>query len=144
VAWIVRVCVISFAAVILYKRISTTVSPLLDAKPPVRLPSEEIDDWRFRLPERTRREIFAEIALAEEAERARAVEQNTWNGHLWSREDDRGHFERVFLRQLAQRHGISLTAVYLILDEGIRAKWPGPSGEPLPGTTPPLNPRSTW
>jgi hypothetical protein len=144
VAWIVRVCVISFAAVVLYKRISTTVSPLLDAKPPIRLPSEEIDDWRFRLPERTRREIFAEIALAEEAERKRAVEQNTWNGHLWSREDDRGHFERVFLRQLAQRYGISLTATYLILDEGIRAKWPGPSGEPLPGTTPPLNPRSTW
>jgi hypothetical protein len=50
----------------------------------------------------------------------------------------------VFLRQLAQRHGISLTATYLILDEGIRAKWPGPSGEPLPGTTPALNPRSTW
>jgi hypothetical protein len=144
VAWIVRVCVISFAAVVLYKRISTTVSPLLDAKPPIRLPSEEIDDWRFRLPERTRREIFAEVALAEEAERKRAVEQNTWNGHLWSREDDRGHFERVFLRQLAQRYGISLTATYLILDEGIRAKWPGPSGEPLPGTTPPLNPRSTW
>jgi hypothetical protein len=144
VAWIVRVCVMSFAAVVLYKRVSTTVSPLLDAKPPIRLPSEEIDDWRFRLPERTRREIFAEIALAEEAERKRAVEQNTWNGHLWSREDDRGHFERVFLRQLAQRYGISLTATYLILDEGIRAKWPGPSGEPLPGITPPLNPRSTW
>jgi hypothetical protein len=144
VAWIVRVCVMSFAAVVLYKRVSTTVSPLLDAKPPIRLPSEEIEDYRFRLPERTRREIFAEIALAEEAERKRAVEQNTWNGHLWSREDDRGHFERVFLRQLAQRYGISLTATYLILDEGIRAKWPGPSGEPLPGITPPLNPRSTW
>ena len=144
VAWVVRVCVLSFAAVILYKRIGMTTAPLLDAKPPIRIPSEEIEDYRFRLPEHKRREIFEEIAAAEETERARAIEQNTWNGHLWSREDDRGHYERVFFRTLAQRHGISLTAVYLILDEGIRAKWPGPSGEPLRGTSPPRNPRSTW
>lgn len=144
VAWVVRVCVISFAAVILYKRVNQTTAPLLDAKPPIRIPSEEIEDYRFRLPERIRREIFMEIATAEETERKRAIAQNTWDGHLWSREDDRGHFERVFFRTLAQRYAISLTAVYLILDEGIRAKWPGPTGEPLPGTTPPLNPRSTW
>ena len=144
VAWVVRICVFSFAAVVLWKRISVTVAPLLNAKPPTPIPSEEIEDYRFRLPERTRREIFAEIAEAEQAERAHAIQKNTWNGHLWSREDDRGHFERVLFRQLAKRYNISLTQVYLVLDEGIRARWPGPDGQPLPATTPPLNPRPTW
>lgn len=144
VAWVVRVCVMSFAAVVLYNRLKTTTAALLNAKPPIPIPSEEIEDYRFRMPERTRREIFAEIAEAEQAERARAIEKNTWNGHLWSREDDRGHYERVLFRQLAKRHNISLTQVYLVLDEGIRAKWPGPDGQPLPATTPPLNPRATW
>ncbi len=144
VAWVVRVAVISFAAVLLWKRVGSTVAPLLNAKPPIPIPSEEIEDYRFRLPERTRREIFLEIAEAEQAERAKAIQKNSWNGHLWSREDDRGHFERVFFRQAAKQYNISLSQVYLILDEGIRAKWPGPDGQPLPGTTPPLNPRSTW
>jgi hypothetical protein len=144
VAWFIRVSVLSFAAVILWKRVNTTIAPLLNAKPPIPIPSEEIEDYRFRLPERTRKEIFAEIADSEQAERARAILKNTWNGHLWSREDDRGHAERAFFRQLAKHHGISLTQVYLILDEGIRAKWPGPDGQPLPATTPPLNPRATW
>ena len=58
-------------------------------------PAEEIDDYKFRLPERTRREIFAQLAAAELAERARAIQANTWKGHTWSREDDRGHYERV-------------------------------------------------
>jgi hypothetical protein len=143
-AWFVRVSVVSFAAVILWKRVNTTTAPLLKAKPPIPIPSEEIEDYRFRLPERTRKEIFAKIADSEQAERAREIQKNTWNGHLWSREDDRGHAERVFFRQLAKHHGISLTQVYLILDEGIRRKWPGPDGEPLPATTPPFNPRTTW
>lgn len=144
VAWLVRVCVISFGAVLLWKRVATTTAPLLSAKPPVPIPSEEIEDYRFRLPERIRREIFAEIAEAEQTERAHAIQKNSWNGHLWSREDDRGHFERVFFRTLAKKYNISLTQVYLILDEGIRAKWLGPDGQPLSATTPPLNPRSTW
>ena len=144
VAWVVRVCVISFGAVLLWKRVSATAAPLLNAKPPIAIPNEEIEDYRFRLPERIRREIFAEIAEAEQTERAHAIQRNSWNGHLWSREDDRGHVERVFFRQLGKKYEISLTQVYLILDEGIRAKWPGPDGAPLPATTPPLNPRSTW
>jgi hypothetical protein len=144
IAWVVRIAVFAFAAVLLWKRLNTTAAPLLNAKPPNPIPSEEIEDYRFRLPERTRREIFAEIAEAELVERARAIQRNTWNGHLWSREDDRGHAERVYFRLLAKHHNISLTQVYLILDEGIRAKWPSPDGEPLPATTPPLNPRATW
>jgi hypothetical protein len=141
VAWAVRVCVFSFAVVVLYRRVVALTSPLLDAKPLPFIPSEEVEDYRFRLPERTRREIFAEIATAEAAERFRAIEQNTWKGHLWSREDDRGHAERVHLRTLAAKYKISLTQVYLILDEGIREHWQGPDGSPLSPTTPALDMR---
>ena len=144
VAWIVRTCVYGVAAVLLYQRAATVTAPLLKAKHPLPIPSEEIEDYRFRLPERTRREIFEEIANPEQTQRAQAIETNGWNGHLWSREDDRGHFERIYFRQLARKHNISLTQIYLILDEGLRAKWPGPNGEPLPATTPPLSIRSTW
>jgi hypothetical protein len=141
VAWAVRICFLSFALVVLWKRVDIATKPLLQAKPAPFIPSEEIEDYRFRLPERTRREIFMEIAVAEMAERQRAIEQNTWKGHLWSREDDRGHFERLHLRVLAKKYGVSLTQLYLILDEGIRSHWPGPDGAPLPATTPALDMR---
>jgi hypothetical protein len=144
VGWLVRVAVISFAAVILWQRARNVTAPLLRAKPPIPIPTEEIEDYRFRMPERTRREIFAEIAETEQAHRQQALQTNSWNGHLWSREDDRGHFERIYFRKLAKQHGISLSQVYLVLDEGIREKWPGPDGQPLPATTPPLDPRQTW
>jgi hypothetical protein len=76
--------------------------------------------------------------------RKEGIEKNTWNGHIWSREDDRGWGERVLARSLAQKYGISLTQVFLVLDEGIRKKWPGPDGNPLPATVPPLDLRPTW
>jgi hypothetical protein len=145
VAWAVRVCVLSFAVVVLIKRIDKTTSPLLNAKPLIAIPTEEIEDYRFRLPERTRREIFAEAAAAEAVERKRAIDQNTWKGHLWSREDDRGHQERMEMRRIAKEYSISLTQAYLVLDEGIRAHWPGPDGKPLAGDTPKLDQRwDTW
>ena len=43
---------------------------------------------------------------------ASAIAQNTWNGHAWSREDDRGHFERVEVRRLATKHKLSISQVY--------------------------------
>ena len=55
-----------------------------------------------------------------------------------------GAQERALAQSLATRHGLSLSQVYLILDEGIRDKWPGPDGEPLIATTPPQDPRDTW
>jgi hypothetical protein len=144
VAWMVRLVVVILSLGALWRRVDVATAPLLEAKPLPRVPSEEIEDYRFRLPERTRREIFLEIATAEISVRARAVQLDTWNGHPWSREDDRGHFERVELRRLAKLHDLALTQMYLILDEGIRGRWPGPDGEPLPGTSPPLDLRSTW
>jgi hypothetical protein len=144
VAWVVRVVVTSLALGILARRTHALTAPLLDAKPLPVLPAEEIEDYRFRLPERTRRELFAEIAAAEVEERKRAIEHDRWRGHLWSREDDRGHAERVELRRLAAKYRISLSAAYLVLDEGIRGRWPGPDGAPLPATSPPLDLRQTW
>lgn len=142
--WYVRVLTVVVASWVLYRHVVTATAPLLHAKPLTPIPYEEIEDYRFRLPERTRREIFEELAEAEIAERHRAIEQNTWNGHAWSREDDRGHYERVEARVLAAKYHVSLTQIYLVLDEGIRNHWPGPDGEPLPATTPPLTPRNTW
>lgn len=144
VGWIVRAAAVVAATVFLWNRVVVATKPLLTAKPPAAIPTEEVDDYRFRLPERTRREIFEELATAELAERARAAAANTWNGHLWSREDDRGHYERVAVRAVAAKYRVSLTQVYLVLDEGIRERWPGPDGRPLPATTPPLNIRSSW
>jgi|GEM_PF-1275797 len=143
-AWVVRGAAVAVAVVALWRRVDVATAPLLSAKPPAAVPTEEIEDYKFRLPERTRREIFAQLAAAELAERARAIKANTWKGHLWSREDDRGHHERLAARAAAAKHKVSLTQVYLVLDEGIRERWPGPDGNPLPATTPPFNPRSSW
>ncbi len=142
--WVIRVVVTVAALWFVARRLDVLVSPVLTAKPPAAIPNEEIEDYRFRYPERVRREIFREIATAEIAERKRAIAANTWNGHRWSREDDRGHYERVKMRELASRYKGTLSQMYLILDEGIREKWPGPDGEPLIATTPPWDPRTTW
>lgn len=150
VGWLVRLIVMIGAAWLVGNRLVLGTRTLLTAKAPPAIPTEEVEDYRFRLPERTRREIFTKIAAAEIAERQRAIREKTWvipghpQGHAWSREDDRGHYERVALRQLAAEYRVSLSQTYLILDEGIRARWPGPDGEPLPGTSPPLDPRTGW
>lgn len=145
VGWFIRIGATVLALSLLGRRVHAAVAPMIAAAPPTPIPAVEIDDYRFRLPERIRRQIFDEIAAAELAERKRAIAANTWNGHAWSREDDRGHHERVALRAIAARHRISLTQAYLVLDEGIRSRWPAPNGQPLPATTPPLNLRtSSW
>jgi hypothetical protein len=143
-AWLVRLAVTFIALWVVVRKTIAIAAPLVSAPPPTPIPSQEIEDYRFKLPERTRRAIFMEIATAELAERARAIAANTWNGHLWSREDDRGYYERVKLRELAGRYKATLPQLYLILDEGIREKWPGPDGQPLPATTPPWDSRSSW
>jgi hypothetical protein len=142
--WVLRIGVMLIASWIALRKTNVLVSPLLTARPPGTIPNQELDDYRFKYPERTRREIFMEMATAELAERQRAIAANTWKGHLWSREDDRGHYERVKMRELAAKYKGTLSQMYLILDEGIRSKWPGPDGNPLPATTPPWDPRTTW
>lgn len=143
--YIIRLLALSLAVFFLWKRVRIATFPLLSAHPPATIPVQEIDDYRFRLPERVRREIFTDLATVEIAERERAIKANTWTGHAWSREDDRGHFERVAARAAAAKYRISLTQVYLVLDEGIRNHWEGPDGKPLSATTPPHSIRTnSW
>lgn len=143
--WVIRALAIVATLTVLSRKVGSATGPMLKAKEPTPIPTEEVDDYRFRLPERTRREIFADLATAELAERARAIQANTWHGHVWSREDDRGHYERVAARAAAAKYKVSLTQVYLVLDEGLRAHWPGPDGKPLPASTPPFSIRSnSW
>ena len=143
--WVVRGAVIIVGAAFAWRRIVHMTAPLLHANAPAEIPVEGAPGEKFRLSEATRREIFTELATAELAERARAAAANTWNGHVWSREDDRGHYERVAARTSAAKHRVSLSQVYLVLDDGIREHWAGPDGKPLPATTPPLNIRSnSW
>ncbi len=137
-----RLMVHAVAIVVLVKTARETFRPLFIVPQPapvaVTSPGVGAPGIAFELDEKTRKEIFAELASAELAERKRAIAQNTWSGHLWSREDDRGWQERVLARAIAQRRTISLTQVYLVLDEGIRNKWPASDGKPLPATAPPV------
>jgi hypothetical protein len=146
-----RVEVISTIAVqvialaVLYTTVDSTLKPIFTEPRPLPIrPVGPQPGMRFELDEKTRHEIFAELAAAEEAERKRNIEQNTWQGHLWSREDDRGVVERNLAKAIATRRNISLTQVFLVLDEGIHDHWPGPDGKPLPATAEPLNLRVGW
>lgn len=97
---------------------------------------------KFGLTETDRRAIFRELAESEIGERQRAITQNTWGGHAWSRFDDLGYVQRARARELAIRYRVSLTQVYLVLDEGIRERWPGPDGQPLSPNIEPLQLRT--
>jgi hypothetical protein len=142
--WIVRVLVTIAAVAVLVQRAKIATAPLVAAKPPPSIATEDIEGYRFRISDETRHAMFDELAAAELAERDRAIKANTWGGHAWSREDDRGHYERMAVRSVAAKYKVSISQVYLVLDEGIREKWPAPNGQPLPATTPPLSLRSTW
>ena len=121
-------------------RISKTMAPLVHAKPPPPLPPDQ-GDVRFGVPLATRKEIFDEFAKAEPSARAEGVKGFPGPGMEWSAEDHRGAFERQKAAALSARYRLSLTQVYLCLDEGIRERWPGPDGKPLEARTVPLNPR---
>lgn len=103
------------------------------------------DGVRFGLPEATRREIFAEIARAEPQARANGRSSFPGPELAWSAEDHRGAFERKTVAALAARHRVTLQQIYLVLDEGIRERWPAPeSGEPLDPHSVPLKPRRRY
>ena len=142
--WFIRIAGGAIGVIVIVQTVRSTAEPLLAAKPPPVIPTQEFPGDRFRLSEDRRKEIFKELATAELSERKRAIDGNTWQGHMWSREDDRGWWENKAVREAALRHNVTATQVYLVLDEGIRNHWLAPNGQPLPGNTPPLNIRSTW
>jgi len=59
----------------------------------------------------------------------------------WSIEDDFHYQERLDVGRVARDRHLRRAEVYLILDEGIRNRWPSANGRPLNGATPPLSPR---
>jgi hypothetical protein len=136
IAWsAIRVGALVVATVI----IVTTVRPLTAPKPPAPLPPDGPDGKRFGLSLVDRKAIFASIAATEA--HSRTLGHQGFPTEPWSAEDHRTAYERDVLRETAAQRGLNLTQAYLILDEGIRARWPGPDGEPLSATTLPLKPR---
>lgn len=117
--------------------------PLTHAKPLATLPAPA-GDSKWGMPLSMRREIFAEFAAAEPTNRAEGIRAFPGPALAWSAEDHRGAFERQKARELSSRYRVSLTQIYLCLDEGIHDKWPGPDGKPLDPHTVPLNPRRKY
>lgn len=119
-----------------------TIRPLTHAVQP-ELPPDQ-GDVRFGLPLEKRKEIFREIAAAEPA--AVQAGKNSFPGPelAWSAEDHRGAFEQKTVAALTTKYGVSTTQIYLCLDEGIRAHWAGPDGQPLNPHTVPLHPRRKY
>jgi hypothetical protein len=140
----VRIGAIALSTYAFVSVLRTTSAPLLVPNTKAALNGDEYEGHRYGMTLAERQAIFADLAAVEIAERQRAIAANTWSGHLWSREDDRGWKEMSAARRIAAERKRSLTQVYMVLDEAIRERWPGPDGQPLPATTPPLDPRTTW
>jgi hypothetical protein len=138
-ALIIVAQLVSIAAVTAAWKRSGALITAAPAPAPVQAPTATT---RFGLREEQRRAMFLELATAEQSERQRAILQNSWGGHAWSREDDLGYVLRQRAREAGQRYGLSITHAYLVFDEGIRQRWPGPDGQPLPATTSPLSLRT--
>ena len=116
-----------------------TARPITSEKPPPALIDREPNGNRFGLDEKTRKDIFKEIAIAEPGARQNGIAG--FPGQPWSQEDHRCAFERDHIRSIATRRNLDITTVYLVLDEGLREHWPGPDGKPLTPRTTPLMPR---
>ncbi|HEY8079152.1 MAG TPA: hypothetical protein VIF62_33700 [Labilithrix sp.] len=116
---------------------------LRTAQPPPPLPPDH-DDVKFGVPLELRKRIFAELAAAEPHERAEGAQKFPGFDLEWSAEDHRGGLERKAVTNASNEHQLSLTQVYLILDEGIREHWLGPDGQPLSPRVVPLHPRRKY
>lgn len=131
-AWLTVVVAATFA-------ITSMTAPIHAAPHPEPLPSAQSDGRRFGMTLDERRALFD--ALVENEPRYRARAATNFANHAFSINDDRSHGEMRDARRLARERHLSLSQVYLVLDEGIRKGWPGPDGEPLETTVPPLDPR---
>lgn len=129
--------------VIGFRDLRAFAHPLTHAKPLAALPADQGDTkWGMALA--TRKQVFAELAAAEPGSRAEGARSFPGAALAWSADDHRGALERNRARDLAGKYRVSLTQIYLCLDEGIREAWPGPDGKPLDAHTTPLNPRRKY
>lgn len=140
-ALVLIVCVNVVGVAALVRTTKQILAPMWREPAPQPVPQRTSME-RFGMTETVRREVFRELADAEINERRRAITMNTWGGHAWSREDDLGYVQRARAREVAARYHLSLTQMYLVLDEGIRHRWPGPDGQPLRATSEPISLRS--
>jgi hypothetical protein len=127
--------------------VAAAVMAVLLARPIVRdhvppIPPPRPDGTRFGLPVGVRRQIYGEIARGEAS--ANQKGKDGFPDDPWSAQDHAASFERDNVRDVANRHKISLTAAYLVLDEGLHERWPVPHGRPLDGAIVPLHPRRVW
>jgi hypothetical protein len=104
------------------------------------VPRDAAGDVRFGLPVSERRAIFTRVVRGEPGYRRLA--ESRFAPHAFSVNDDRAWGEMHDARALdREREDLTLSQIYLILDEGIRRRWSGPNGQPLEATVPPLDPR---
>lgn len=94
-------------------------------------------DARFGVAPDVRRAVFADIMRATRGFRDDA--QRRFPGHAWTRDDHYYNLLRGHIAAVARGHGLTYTQAYLIFDEGVRARWPGPGGQPHVATTRPLS-----
>jgi hypothetical protein len=89
-------------------------------------------------PEETRA-LFDELVKDEPGARQRARED--WAHHPWSQQDAFGAIELERVGAVAKERSRSAQDLFLVIDEGLRQRWPGPDGRLLPATVVPLKPR---
>lgn len=87
-----------------------------------------------------RRALFDEVVREEPTARERA--RDDWAHHRWSQQDAFGAFEHERIIRLAGEKGLFAQDLFLLVDEGLRAGWPGPEGKALDVATVPLRPRA--
>jgi hypothetical protein len=137
-------CASFVALVYAWREWRDATRPLITDRPPPKV-ATDVGDTRFGAPLATRKKVFEEFAAAEPNSRAEGKKSFPGFDLAWSAEDHRGSFERQKAAELSMRYRLSLTQVYLILDEGIREHWPSPDdGEPLSPYTVPLHPRRNY
>lgn len=77
--------------------------------------------------------IWNDVVAQEPPARAQAV--TDFPAHRWSQEDAFGAFQRGHVEAAAGRHGVTMQAVFRVLDEGLRQRWPAPDGGSPPRAT---------
>lgn len=91
-------------------------------------------------PEASYRALFDEVVKEEPSAREKA--RDDWPHHPWSQQDGFGAFESSRVAQVAAEKGLWPQDVFMVVDFGLRAGWPGPDGKPLDTATVPLKPRA--
>jgi hypothetical protein len=90
--------------------------------------------------ESTFRALFDEAVRGELNDRDKALDD--WAHHRWSQLDAFGALENDRLGKLAASKGLAPQDLFMVVDHGLRAGWPGPDGKPLDVRTVPLKPRA--